>query len=78
MVFGDVEGGDHLAVLGALAHQRRVAAGAERQREGVEQDRFAGAGLAGQRGKAGAEIDIQPIDQDDVADGKASQHRTTE
>ena len=68
MVFGDVEGGDHLALLGALAHQRRVAARAERQREGVEQDRFAGAGLAGQRGKAGAEIDIQPIDQNDVAD----------
>ncbi len=79
MVLGDVESGDHLTVLGALAHQRRLAARAERQRKGVEQDRFAGAGLAGQRGKAGAEIDIQPIDQDDVADRKASQHgcRTT-
>ena len=68
MVFGDVEGGDHLAVFGALAHQSRLAARAEREREGVEQDRFAGAGLAGQCGKAGTEIDIQPIDQDDVAD----------
>ena len=74
MILGDVEGGDHLALFGALAHQRRVAARAERQRKGVEQDRFAGAGLAGERGKAGAEIDVQPIDQDDVADGKASQH----
>ena len=78
MIFGDVEGGNHLAVLGALAHQSRVAAGAERQREGVEQDRFAGAGFAGQRGKAGAEIDIEPVDQNDVADGKASQHRVTD
>ena len=74
MVVGDVEGGGHLALLGALAHQRRVAARAERQRKGIEQDRFAGAGLAGQRGKAGAEIDIQPIDQNDVADGKAGEH----
>ena len=68
MVFGDIEGGDHLAVLGALAHQSRIAAGAEREREGVEQYRFAGAGLAGQRGKPGAEIDIEPVDQNDVAD----------
>ena len=70
----DVEGGGHLALLGALAHQRRIAAGAERQRKGVEQDRFAGAGLAGQRGKAGAEIDIEPVDQNDVANGEAGQH----
>ncbi len=74
VVLGDVERGDHLALFGALAHQRRVAACAERQRKGIEQDRFAGAGLAGQRGKAGAEIDIQPVDQDDVADRKASEH----
>ncbi len=62
-----LEGGSDLTVLGAGAHQRRVAAGAERQRKGVEQDRFAGAGLAGKRGKSRAEIDVQPVDQNDVA-----------
>jgi hypothetical protein len=41
-----------LALLGALAHQGGVTAGAQRQREGVEQDRLAGPGLAGQHGKA--------------------------
>ena len=74
MVLGEVECGDHLALFGALAHQRGIATRAERQRKSIEQDRFAGAGLAGERGKAGAEIDIQPIDQDDVADGEARQH----
>src|ERR1700688_705051 len=74
MLFRDVESGNHLALFGALAHQGGLAARAERQREGIEQDRFAGAGLAGQRGKAGAEIDIQPVDQNDVANGKARQH----
>ena len=69
MIFGDVKGGDHLAMLGTLAHQSGIAAGAERQREGVEQDRFASAGFAGKRSKAGAEIDVQAIDQDDIADG---------
>ena len=63
-----VENCGHLPLLGPLAHQRDVAAGAERQRKGVEQDRLAGAGFAGQHGKAGGEVDIEPIDQDDVAD----------
>ena len=35
------------ALLGAVAHQRRIAARTEREREGIEQDRFAGAGFAG-------------------------------
>jgi hypothetical protein len=68
MILRQVESGDHLALLGALAHHGGVAARAERQRESVEQDRFAGAGLAGQRGEASTEIDVQAIDQDDVAD----------
>ena len=74
MVLADVEGGGHLALLGALAHQRGIAARAQRQRKGIEQDRFAGAGLAGQRGKPGAEIDVQAIDQNDVADREAGEH----
>ena len=74
MLLGKLEGRGHLALLGALAHQRRLAARAEREREGIEQDRFAGAGLAGQHRKAGAEIDVEPIDQDDVADGKPGEH----
>ncbi len=63
-----------LALLGALAHQRGVAAGAQRQRKGIEQDRLAGAGLAGQHGKARHEIDVEPVDQNDVADRKPGQH----
>ena len=71
---GDLEGGDDLALLDALAHQRLVAARAQRQRKGVEQDRLAGAGLAGEHGKPVGEIDVEPVDQDDVADGKSGEH----
>ena len=70
----ELEDRGHLALLGAFAHQRRFAARAEREREGIEQDRFAGAGLAGQRREAGAEIDVEPVDQDDVADGEPGEH----
>ena len=74
MVAGDLEAGDHLALLDPLAHQRLVAARAERQRKGVEQNRLAGAGLAGEHGKAVGEIDVEPVDEDDIADGQSGEH----
>ena len=40
----------------------------------IKQNGFAGAGLAGQHGKAGRKIDVQPLDQDDIADRQAGQH----
>ncbi len=76
MILGDLERRNHLALLGAFTHQRRLAAGAERQRKRIEQDRLAGAGFAGQRGKPGTEIDVQAVDQHDIADGKAGEHDT--
>ena len=64
-----------LAALRAGAHQRRVAARAERQRQRIEQDGFAGARLAGQHRQPGVELDAEPVDQDDVLDGEAREHR---
>ena len=58
----------------ARPDQRPIGAGAERQAEGVEQDRLAGAGLAGQHAKAARELQVEPLDQDDVADREADQH----
>ncbi len=74
MVGRKLEDGGDLAVFRPGAYHRRLAAGAERERKGVEQDRFAGAGLAGKRGKPGAEIDVQTIDENDVANGEAREH----
>jgi hypothetical protein len=74
MVLRNVERSNHLALLGSLAHQGRIAARAERKGKSVEQDRFAGAGFAGKNGETRAKIDVQPIDQDDVADGKPGKH----
>ena len=73
----DFEDGRHLPLLGALAYQRLVAAAAQRQREGIQQDRLAGAGLAGQHGEVRGEIDVEPVDQDDVADRKTGEHGRT-
>ena len=60
--------------LGALAHQGRVAAPTEGQGKGIEQDGFARTGLAGQDRKPAGEFDIEPFDQDDVADRQTRQH----
>jgi hypothetical protein len=70
----DLEHGSHLALLDPLPHQRLVAAGAQSQCKGIEQDRLTGAGLAGEHGKPGGEIDVEPVDQDDVADRKSGEH----
>ena len=53
-----------------------VAAPAQRQGQAVEQDRFAGAGLAGEHRQPTREVDVQPFDQNDVADRQGDEHGT--
>ncbi|MGY4473003.1 hypothetical protein ACVILL_000417 [Bradyrhizobium sp. USDA 3364] len=77
MPLGDIEHGGHLPLLGAMAHQSGIAAAAERQRKGIEQDGFAGAGFAGQHRQATGKFDIEPFDQDDVTDRQTRQHART-
>ena len=58
----------------AVAHEAAVAAPAERKREGIEQDGLAGAGLAGEDAQARPKAEIEPVDQDDVADRELDEH----
>ena len=73
---GQLEGRGHLALLRTLAHQRDVAARAERKGEGIEQDGLAGAGLPREHGQTGGELDIESIDEDNVANREPGQHDT--
>ena len=75
MVGRNVKRGGDLALLGAGAHEAGVAARTKGQREGVKQDRLACASLAGEHRQAGGKIDIEAIDQDDVADREPGQHQ---
>ena len=72
---GSSNSADDGALLGAGAHQAAVAAAAECQAQRVEDDRLAGAGLAGEHGQAAGEAELQAVDQHDVADREALQHR---
>ena len=75
MARGQVELGGDAGLGGAAAQQAGIGARAQRQAQSIEQDRFAGAGLAGQHAQARREGEIEAVDQDDVADGEAEQHR---
>jgi hypothetical protein len=67
MVGGEIEGRRHLPLRPPLAHETAIAARPERQRQRVEQNGFAGSGLAGQDRQSVAEIEIEPIDDDECA-----------
>ena len=74
MIGRQLEGdADHRLRL-AGADQPAVGPHAEREAERVEQDRFARPGLAGQHAEARPELEVERVDQDDVADREAGQH----
>ncbi len=71
---GDIELGGNFCALTAVAHHRRIAAFAERQRQRVDQDGFARAGLAGQHGETRHEVEFQRGDDHEIANGQEFQH----
>lgn len=70
----DVEDSGNLAPVLAVAHERTVAAAAQRKRQTVEKNGFARAGFAGQHRKPGIEAEVKPFDQDDIADRELGEH----
>jgi hypothetical protein len=70
-----VELGGDLGARRALAHHAGVGAVAERELQRVDQDGLAGARLAGQRGEAGLQLQLECRHDDDVAQRQAAQHQ---
>ena len=69
-----IEHGRDLALLLALPHGGPVAAPAKRQSQGIEQDRLARTGLSGQHRQTRPELQVEPVDQDEVANAKLCEH----
>ena len=63
--------------LADIAAEHADAARAKGQAQRIEQDRFAGTGFAGEHGQPLLERDIELLDQDDVTNGKGSEHGPT-
>ena len=62
------------ALVGAGADEPALGPGTEHQPQRIEHDGFTGTGLAGEHGQPTVELEIEPVDQHDVADGQAQQH----
>lgn len=69
-----VERGGDVGARRALAHHCGVGAFTEGQCQRVDQDGFAGASLAREHGKAVGQVEVQGVDDDEIADGQAAQH----
>ena len=74
MALRHVEYRGDLALLHAMTDETCIATAAERERKGIEQDGFARTSFARQHRKAAGKFDIEPFDQDDVADRQTRQH----
>src|SRR4029434_10259785 len=77
MIAGNLERRSNLTLLRTLPHQRLIPAPAQGQSKGIEQDRLARTGLAGKHGKLVRKVDVEPVDQNDVADRKSGEHGLT-
>ncbi len=69
-----VEGGRDLSALRPGANCIAARAPAGGQREGVDDDGLARAGLPGQRGEARAELELDLIDDREIADPQVREH----
>ena len=72
MVVGQLEFGRDLGLVRAGPDQAAVRAGAHGQAQCVQQDRLAGAGFAGQHAQGSGEVEVEPVNQNDVADREAA------
>jgi len=61
-------------LLGPRPDHGTVGRRAERQRQGVKNDRLTSPGLPGQRGKAAARLKVETIDQDKITNGQSKDH----
>ncbi len=72
----DLEGGGELGALGTGPQLAQFEAVAQEERERIQQDRLAGAGLPGQDREAAVELEIERFDDDEVADGQQAKHES--
>jgi hypothetical protein len=69
-----VENGRYLTLGFAMAHERAVAPAPKGQGKGIEQDGFARTGFTGQDAQALVEMELKPINEDDIANRQLDEH----
>jgi hypothetical protein len=69
-----VELGGDVRPLGTGTHHARIRARAQREAQRVHEDGFPGAGLAGERGEAARELEVEGSDDHEITEGESAQH----
>ena len=69
-----VEGGGDLGAFRAVADGLGAGARTDRELQRIDQDGLAGAGLAGEHGEAALELDLDGVDDGEVADLQVGEH----
>ena len=59
---------------GTFAHELRRAAAAREKSQGIDENRFAGARLSRDDGQTGAELDLEILDDGQIADRETPEH----
>ncbi len=70
-----VERRHHLRAFGIAANQVGAAAAAGGERQRIDDDRLAGARLAREHREAGREIDVERVDDGEIADAEVREHQ---
>ena len=68
-VVPDVEIRSNLRTVGTGAQLTRLEPVTEQERQGVEKDRFPGAGFTGQHSETAVELELERLDDRKIADG---------
>ena len=71
---GKFKAGSDAGLILAGANQPGIGPVPQHQAQGIEQDRFARPGLTSQHAQPAREIQVERLDQDNIADGKTGQH----
>ncbi len=72
----DIEFGAEFGAPGAAANELAAAALAKHEAHGIDENRLAGPGLAGENGHAGLELDLDLVDDGEVANLQPGQHQS--
>ncbi len=75
MIRGQIEDGNNFALRCPLSHQFRTPAPTQNKTQRIQQDRFARAGFSREHVQAGLKRDVQPVDDQHVANVERAQHQ---
>ncbi|AIJ96293.1 DNA repair RecN domain protein [Brucella melitensis bv. 2 str. 63/9] len=74
MIARHIENRRYLSLIGTMAHKRGITTRTKRQRQRIEQNGLTRTGFTRKHGQAAPELDVEPFNQNNIADRQVRQH----